>query len=219
MISKNEPKYSRYAIYFNPRVGSALAEFGQKWFDDTPSNQFIAGPKRYGFHATLKAPFQLNSQRTFEELVITIKHLVGDFSPVDVGPLVQTHMGGFIALVPKIKCPDLNQLAFDWVRLLDPYHAPADAAELERHRTAGLSESQEEMLQKWSYPYVDKCFRFHITLTEKLNSEEAKSIQPTLDELLKPVLEEPLVIEDVCLLGDPGNGEPFMLLERFSLTG
>lgn len=219
MILKTDRDYSRYAIYFNPRISSALAEFGQKWFDEVPSNQFIAGPKRYGFHATLKAPFQLNSQRTFKELVTAIKHLADDFSSVNVGPLVQTHMGGFIALVPETECPGLNQLAFDWVRLLDPYRAPADATELERQRAAGLSESQEEMLQKWDYPYVGNCFRFHITLTEKLSSEEAESIQPMLDKLLKPVLEEPLVIEDICLLGDPGNGKPFRLLERFPLTG
>ena len=219
MISKNNQSYSRYAIYFNPRIGSALAEFGKKWFDESSSSHLVAGPKRYGFHATLKAPFQLNDQRTFDELVTAIKYLAADFSPVDVGPLVQTHMGGFIALVPKTECPNLNQLAFDWVRLLDPYRAPANTAKLERQRAVGLSDIQEEMLQKWGYPYVDKCFRFHITLTGQLSAKERESVQPALDELLMPVLKEPLMIKDICLVGDPGNGESFRLLERFPLTG
>lgn len=218
MISKNDQSYSRYAIYFKPQASSALAEFEQEWFGSMP-DQIVASPKKYGLHATLKAPFRLNDQRTYEGLVTAIKYLAGDFASVDVGPLVQKNMGGFIALVPKTQCPGLNQLAFDWVRLLDPYRAPADEAELERRRAAGLSEAENEMLQKWGYPYVDKCFRFHITLTGKLNAKERESLQPALDELLIPVLKEPLMIKDICLVGDPGNGERFRLLERFSLTG
>lgn len=218
MISKDGQSYFRYAIYFKPKTGSALADFGQNWFDTMPT-QIIASPRRYGIHATLKAPFQLNEQRAIEELNIAIKYLAGDFSSLEVGPLVQKRIGDFIALIPKTECPDLNQLAFDWVRLLDTYRAPAEEAEIEQRRSAGLSIDEDEMLQKWGYPYVDKCFRFHITLTEKLNEDEANAVQPTLDELLKPVLEEPLVIEDICLVGDPGNGDPFKLLERFRLTG
>ena len=218
MISKNDQSYSRYAIYFKPQASSALAEFEQEWFGTMP-NQFIASPKRYGLHATLKAPFRLNDQRAYEGLASAIKYLADDFASVDVGPLVQKYMGGFIALVPKTQCSDLNQLAFDCVRLLDPYRAPADKAELERRRASGLSKDENEMLQKWGYPYVDKCFRFHITLTGQLSTKEREPLQPALDDLLMPVLKEPLMIKDICLIGDPGNGEPFRLLERFPLTG
>lgn len=218
MISINDQNFCRFAIYFKPQEDSALAEFEREWFGTMP-DQIVASPKRYGLHATLKAPFRLNDQRTYEGLKTAIKYLAGDFTPVDVGPLIQKQIGGFLALVPKTECPDLNPLAFDWVRLLDAYRAPADRVELERRRAVGLNNDENEMLQKWGYPYVDKCFRFHITLTGKLSPKERDSIQPTLDELLKPVLKEPLMIKNICLVGDPGNGEPFRLLERFSLTG
>ncbi|MBL4599552.1 MAG: DUF1045 domain-containing protein [Rhizobiaceae bacterium] len=210
--------YSRYGLYFKPKAGSALAEFEDKWFAANRPNEIIGIPKRYGLHATLKAPFKLDEQHSFDELFAAIKQLSVDFSPIYVGALAQRKIESFLALVPKSNCPDLDQLAFDCVRMIDPYRAPIEARELERRRAVSLNLEEEKMLAQWGYPYVKDSFRFHITLTGNLHEKQVENIQPELDDLLKPVLSEPLIIEDICLVGDPGEGKPFRLLERFSLT-
>lgn len=218
MKSKISQTYFRYGLYFKPKAGSALAEFEGKWFTANRPDEIIGIPKRYGLHATLKAPFKLDEQKTFDGMFAAIKQLSVDFSPIYVGALAQRKIGSFLALVPKSNCPDLDQLAFDCVRMIDPYRAPIEARELERRRTVSLSSEEEKMLRNWGYPYVKDSFRFHITLTGNLDEKQVKYIQPELGDLLKPVLSEPLMIEDICLVGDPGEGKPFRLLERFSLT-
>ena len=210
--------YFRYGLYFKPKAGSALAEFEDKWFAANRPNEVIGIPKRYGLHATLKAPFKLDEQKTFDGMFAAIKQLSAGFSPIQVGELVQRKIGSFLALVPKSNCPDLDRLAFECVRMIDPYRAPIEVRELERRRTVSLSSEEEKMLRNWGYPYVKDSFRFHITLTGNLDEKQVKYIQPELGDLLKPVLSEPLMIEDICLVGDPGEGKPFRLLERFSLT-
>ena len=52
-----------------------------------------------------------------------------------------------------------------------PFARPPGAAELERRRKAGLSAAQEKMLLRWGYPYVLDEFRFHLTLTGRLQPE------------------------------------------------
>ena len=70
----------RYAIYFAPAHGSPWWEFGARWLgrderNDTALTQhplaqiapddlleLTAQPRRYGFHATLKAPFGLSGK-------------------------------------------------------------------------------------------------------------------------------------------------------------
>lgn len=75
------------------------------------------------------------------------------------------------------------------------------------------------MLLKWGYPYVKKTYRFHMTLTGKLKNPEVKVVEPVLVELSKNSIDRPFMIDDICVLGDPGNGKPFRLLERFALSG
>jgi len=72
----------RYAIYFVPADDSPLGVFGARlfgrWPDGTPEPDTLAVPEReertrrvarYGFHATLKAPFALASGCTESGLV------------------------------------------------------------------------------------------------------------------------------------------------------
>src|ERR1700691_3579712 len=68
---------ARYAVYWMPEAGSALASIGERWlgresrtdrpvgrlavtgFDDGELAAMTAEPRRYGLHATLKPPFRL----------------------------------------------------------------------------------------------------------------------------------------------------------------
>ena len=74
--SEHGRDFRRYAIYFAPRPRRALARFGAAWLGwdaeagadrdgpelaglPRPRAEIVATPRRYGFHATLKAPFRL----------------------------------------------------------------------------------------------------------------------------------------------------------------
>jgi hypothetical protein len=74
--------YPRYAIYYAPASGSDLDRFGAQLLgydafagDDLPFpegvtqaapdwHELTADPRKYGFHATLKAPFSLAPDKT-----------------------------------------------------------------------------------------------------------------------------------------------------------
>ncbi len=236
MSSVRREQFNRYAIYFVPRKETALAEFGTTWFGNQSENgnlvkdnkisldqkhyeQVIAAPRRFGFHATLKAPFALRPDCDLDDLLTATQDLARSTLPVALGGLQINPIAEFLALVPFCENRELDKLALRCVRLLDVYRAPSCEAELKKRRAVGLSEREEKMLLKWGYPYVKKTYRFHMTLTGKLKNREVKIVEPVLAKLSENTIDRPFMIDDLCVLGDPGNGQPFRLLERFALSG
>ena len=85
--------FRRYALYFAPRPGTALARFGAGWFGHDPEtglatarpglqglpadmvNAITAQAARYGFHGTLKAPFFLAKPNSYDGLVDAVRAL------------------------------------------------------------------------------------------------------------------------------------------------
>ena len=61
-------------------------------------------------------------------------------------------------------------------------------------------------------------FRFHLTLTDRLDADLAAVVAPVLRAHFAPVLPQPFVIEDLCLCGQDAAGR-FHLLHRYALTG
>jgi len=94
----------------------------------------------------------------------------------------------------------------------------ASAAELARRRAAGLTQRQDTLLLRWGYPYVMEEFRFHLTLTGKLDADLAETVQRYLVRTLAPVLPAPFRVEDLCLFGEDDQGR-FHLIDRFALSG
>jgi hypothetical protein len=90
-------------------------------------------------------------------------------APVTIPSLEVRRLGGFIAVVPTEPSAALADLAAATVAALDPFRAPPSEAELARRRKARLSDRQEALLMKWGYPYVMEEFRFHLTLTGRLD--------------------------------------------------
>ena len=71
---------------------------------------------------------------------------------------------------------------------------------------------------RWGYPYVMDEFRFHLTLTGKLDPDEAARTMAALDPYLTPLLPRPFVLRDLCLFGEDETGR-FQLIQRYALTG
>ncbi|WP_369914920.1 DUF1045 domain-containing protein [Maritimibacter sp. 55A14] len=181
-----------------------------------PLAEVTATPRRYGFHATLKPPFRLAAWRSPAQLELSLAALARRHAPVDLPGLRVASVGRFLALLPRAPCPALNALAHDCVAAPEPFRAPPDAVELGRRRTAGLTPRQEEMLQRWGYPYVMAEFRFHITLTGPLERAEIEPLRRAAAAHFAPVLAEPHPVREICLFGEDAEGF-FRLLHRTPL--
>lgn len=209
------PEYKRYAIYFAPREDTSLAGFGVQWLDMKP---FVSKPRRYGFHATLKAPMRLAEGVGFEELCQQVDTLANKRPPVSLGFLKISQLSDFLALVPeRNNVKGVNKLAWKCVRFLDPLRAPMTHKQIVKRKN--LKHLERENFDQWGYPYVGNQFRFHMTLTNGLSKPELVEARSQLDDCIGNSLIEPVTIDSLCVFGDPGKDGQFELLERFTLRG
>lgn len=227
--------FERYAVYWAPEAGSALAAFGAGWLGwdaeaaaeaprldlrglPAPIEALTAEARRYAFHATLKPPFRLAEGTDRAGLEAAIRALAADIAAFDAPALTLSADLGFAALRPSAACPALEALAARCVTGLDAFRAPPTEAELQRRRNAGLSAAQEAHLIRWGYPYVLDQFRFHITLAGRLSPEDFARLADALRPHLVAAVGAPWRLRDIRLFGDPGAGRPFRLLRRFPLA-
>lgn len=227
-------EFQRYAVYYAPDRGP-FARFAAEWLGwcplsgidkphpevpglPRPVEEITRTPRKYGFHGTIKPPFRLADGSTPAALGEDVAALARRLSPVKMDGLALHQLGGFVALLPEGDVSDLAELAGDVVEALDHHRAPAPATETARRRQAGLTPRQEELLLQWGYPYVMDEFRFHLTLTGKLSSEDAARTMAALDPVLTPLLPRPFEVRDLCLFGEDRAGR-FQLIQRYALTG
>ena len=221
--------HTRFALYAVPE-DAGLADFGARWLGwdirtGAAMDQFpLAGlddvtmtPRKYGFHGTIKPPFRLAEGCSRDDLETAVATRARAIAPVVTGGLQLSMLGGFLALTPVGDTALLAQLAARFVRDLDQFRAPATEAELARRRAAGLTPSQDANLTAWGYPYVLDDFRFHMTLTGRLDAETR---QAWLDKAAKhlPAQPIPFALQSIALVGERQDG-CFELLHRYALTG
>ena len=132
-------------------------------------------------------------------------------------PLEVTELSGFLALCSVERCDALHALADDCVIAFDEFRHPPGAEELARRRAARLSPLQDALLQKYGYPYVLEAYRFHITLTERLDSVDAQRLQPWLIDFVSEALREPVVVDAIYLFVQESPGAAFRLADRVLL--
>lgn len=197
-----------------PARETALARFGQAWFArDAPC---LDAPRRYGFHGTLKAPFRLAAGTGEAELLRAAGRFAAE-RPAFSGPALRLSvLAGFLALTPSEPSEELERLAADCVAAFDRFRAPAAEAELARRRRAGLSARQEALLLRWGYPYVMDAFRFHLTLTGRLD-EAGLGRERALAESMSGGGTLPLPVDAVTVAVEPADGAAFRILRRFRL--
>jgi hypothetical protein len=186
-----------------------------------PHNRLAAltgAPRRYGFHGTLKPPFRLKENMEVIKFDTAVKQLATRHWSFIAPPLEIKFVDGFLALVPAEPCPMLDELAANCVRQLDDFRAPPDEIELKRRRQAGLSATQEKLLQSWGYPHVLEEFRFHMTLTERLSIEELRWVKPLAENHFAPVLGKGFAVDAITTMLEPGSGNDFRILERYPLA-
>lgn len=226
---------ARYAIYYTPAPHTALWQLASSWLGrDAVMNTARArppriglsaaeveaatkGPARYGFHATLVAPFELSSGVTRAQLCDALATFVHD-RPALTSRLEVGRIDGFLALVPETPDPRLNELAAECVQTFNRFRAPLNEADLVRRGADNLSQREHALLMRWGYPYVMEEFRFHMSLTAPLDPDPRARIEPELAELFAPVLTQPVDIDGLSLLMQADRASDFKLVERFRLA-
>lgn len=233
--SADMASYPRYAIYYAPVPGSDLDRFGAHLLgydafsgEDLPFaedllqaapdwRELTDDPRKYGFHATLKAPFSLAQDRTEAELVSACAAFAATPRTVPVIRPVVGSISGFIAVIPAEPQPGLIRLAADCVSAFDSFRAPLTAADRARRNPSQLTPGQREHLDRWGYPYVFDDFRFHMTLTGRLDVERREPVQEMLRNRFSAVRLETLAIDGIALFRQDKASARFRIVERYGL--
>ena len=232
---------ARYAVYLVPEPASALWRFGCEalgrdavtgepcsgfaidGIDAKSWRELTAEPRRYGFHATLKAPFRLAAGRNADELFAAVETLAARSAPFEAGPLGVTTIAlgrnrAFVALTPIAPSAELARLESAVVRSLDAFRAPLTEAERERRDPERLTQRQRETLEAWGYPYALDEFRPHFTLTNAIAG--AERIAAALAREFERRVASPLLRADaLALCAESGPERAFTIVRRFPLGG
>ena len=230
----SDKQYDRFAIYYVPEPSSPLGLFARNWFGYDPENGFsdrdylgldpafvervTQKPRRYGLHATLKAPFHLAEQYKPAKLLENFRRFTRHRKSFTLGRLKLSFHGDSLVLVPESNLVHINQFASQCVLGFDDFRAPLTVKERTKRLSSGLTAHQRVMLEELGYPYVLSEFQFHITLTSSLTEEEKVLVTEAIAPSLAEVFEVPTEIEQVTLLGDPGQGQYFQVIERLPLA-
>lgn len=228
----------RYAIYFAADADAPLMQLGNTWLGRDPFTgsrlqqppipgldaarfeDLTTSPRRYGFHGTLKAPFSLAKDTTEDALIAACTGFAKTVSPFDLKGLSVNQLGRFLALTPAQTEPDLEAFASLCVRQFEPFRAPLSAEDLDRRRQANLTPKQDAYVETWGYPYVFDEFRFHMTLSNKLESdEEASLLARTAETHFEAVTATTLTCRHFGLYVEPERGAAFEVHRIFELTG
>ena len=227
-----EHPMTRYAIYFAPEQHSSLWQLGSSamGYDaatgldvNFPDHPLFRGedalrltdePRKYGFHATLKAPFFLRDGVSEEDLLSAASAFAKMQQAFDLPPLIVSALGHFIALTPVQISARLQDLAADAVRFFDPFRAAMTRADRQRRLKSPLSNRQIQYLDEFGYPYIFEDFRFHLTLTGALEPDVRVLWLEMLQGLFSP-LDQPLSCDAIAVFKQSGAAGRFTLVERF----
>ncbi|ATP28449.1 hypothetical protein CR207_08595 [Chromobacterium violaceum] len=223
----------RYAAYYAPRPDSALWRAGCEWLGyDAAGGAQLPRPDvegveagelacltreaaRYGWHATLKAPFALRPGVGEDALLLQTSMLARRFQPFALS-LQVGWLGDFLALRPAGPCAELDELAAACSVSLEGLadrHAPLRPRE-------GLDPRQQALYRRWGYPYVFEQFRFHLTLSDRLDRESAAAvlIERGARRHFAGLLQQ-VAVAGVTLFVEREQGAPFRYLAHCGFNG
>jgi putative phosphonate metabolism protein len=230
-------KALRYALYFTPPQDDILTRSASVWLGrnaftgetyPAPEHdglslseqiELTADPRRYGFHATIKAPFELASSVTEKDLMAVVEDFAARTPAFDIPELVLGQLGQFFALVPGFLHPPLQDFAAKVVKSFEPFRAVLSDADNARRKPDKLSESQRANLLRWGYPYVMDDFGFHMTLTGQVPEERSGIMRSILTERFAAFTGRPLAVSGLAVFTEETRGAPFKVHSWLPLAG
>ncbi|BAO88097.1 DUF1045 domain-containing protein [Caballeronia cordobensis] len=213
----------RVALYYAPPASSAWWREGCEWLgrdaengleSATPAHALTHAPRRYGWHATLIAPFHLAPGIELADVLACARAWASSVPRFDM-PVQAAELGNFVALRPAQPFDDdwLRTLAGNALQALAALRAVPSRESIERRIGAGMSARQIALLREWGYPYVFDEYRFHMTLSDSLDDpSERASIISAWTRRIETL--GPLPMHGAALFIEPAPGAPFTLWQR-----
>ena len=232
---------TRYAIWWVPRPGSELGRFGLDWTGwcadrgTTGARRALAALSRpragvpgavrlRGLHASVKSAFRLAPGRSAWALEDAVAELAGRTAPIRLPRLRLAVADGRVVLTPMRPDESVTRLLTGAAEAVLPFEVTASYAALtgagagmgsgavaaggivlpDRPEDASVSSTPE---------------RFRLPLTDRMDPAAAAEIVAELAPFLADMLARPQTVADLALVGDPGRGRPWRLLERYALDG
>jgi putative phosphonate metabolism protein len=227
----------RAAIYFTPPRAHPLTEAAALWLgrdaftgearssatrdgeSDIDIGEITAEPRRYGFHATMKAPFRLAANHSLTELDAALADFCTSAKALVASNLCLRKIGSFFALTPPSDDVAVTALAASLLTSLDPFRAPLAPDELARRKQARLSPAQERHLEQWGYPYVLDEYRFHMTLTGSIAPCRQPPVRAVLERRFGEFIGKPIAVDALAVFVQPRPGADFTVHSRYPLLG
>lgn len=226
----------RFAIYYAPAADDPLWLAASRWLgrDSASGAMFVdevaglkrddllvrtASARRYGFHATIKAPMRIAFGHTVQTLVDEIERFTKMNAPVAIGPTRLRLIDGFLAIVPTVQSPQLTEFAALVVHNFDRFRAPATPEERERRLNGRLTRRQVELMERLGYPYVLEQFQLHMTLTDRLPAEEQDRHLAAAEAHFGALATRDTMLDRLVLYHEPSPGASFWRLGEFPLEG
>jgi putative phosphonate metabolism protein len=223
---------ARYAIYYAPPADTALWRKASAWLGrdaylgrdvarphtpelaDLDLAALTADPRGYGFHATLKSPFELVADRTEKQLLALAERFAHTQAPFEL-PIAVASLGRFLAFRIEGSTKEIDALHGACMHAFEPFRAALAPADVERRRKAQLSAEQDARLVQWGYPYVFEDFRFHMTLTSSIADDGVR--ERMLAALRDHFAAEagPHRFDGIAVFKQADRKAPFDILQRF----
>ena len=234
--------YKRVAIYFLPKKNSSLENFGKNllgrdinkkkkisltrrqkyfinrgfmYFDEL--KDYCEQPAKYGFHATLKAPFRLKRNVKTKNFYDVISHIAAQHSRFKIKGLKIVYSKKFTFITSRKPNKLLINLENDLVKHLDTFRAELNKTEIKKRIPDSLTFKQNKYLKEWGYPFVLDQFKFHMTLMNQNNNKLSNKQKLELEKLIYKISNNLLEFNEISLLGENKNGY-FEEIKRFKLN-
>ena len=212
--------FARYAIYYTPQPGTALAAFGRSWFGRAndgvtlqafsdaglPAPGLPSLPWRQGATPACMRCSARRLRCATASRPTTIKSRLISFAarrkPVETGPLTLSRAGRYLVLRPVEATPSLDWLAAQCVAAFEDFAAPPSDTERAEHASPALSDYQRLLLESFGDPYVLSEYRFSITLTGPLDSAHLERVAQALWPVLEEICASGVTVDGLSLFGD-----------------
>ena len=221
----------RYAIYFMPPAASRLWQFGSAVlgydaatgketafpaeFASLPMTQWTAEPRRYGFHATLKAPFALCAGAAGRDLLERAREFAAKRSRFEEPALELAQHGNYVALALARPSAAVAHLADAAVEAFDDLRQPLSEEDRIRRKAHLLTPRQRQYLERWGYPFVFEEFAFHMTLSGNL-ADAPRQLYFEALEARYAAIAAPQIFDAIAVFCQPTPDARFTLLERIA---